>query len=330
MAEPCHVLISSAGRRVALLRYFREAIAQLGLAGHVYASDITAMAAAFQEADDRFLVPHCTDEAFIPAMLELCRRRAIRLVVPTIDTELPVYAAHRHDFAAIGTTVAIGGPETIAIGRDKARTHQWLTEQDLPRVAQALPEQVLREPAAWRFPLYAKPVAGSASKGIRLVQNVDELAAATGEGEFIVQEVAAGQEYTLDAFMDAEGMCRCIVPRKRIEVRGGEVSKGQTVRLETIEQLGFTACAHLPDARGAINIQLFHDPDTGRCAIIEINPRFGGGYPLSHVAGARFTHWLLEEVTTGHCTAGHKTWRDGLVMLRYDDAVFVDAGEVRR
>ncbi len=330
MAEPCHVLISSAGRRVALLRHFREALGELGLAGHVYASDITSMAAAFHEADDRFLVPRCTDEAFIPAMLDLCRRRAIRLVVPTIDTELPVYAAHREAFAAIGTTVAIGGPETIAIGRDKTRTHQWLTEHELPRVAQASPAQVLREPAAWRFPLYAKPVTGSASKGIRLVKDVDELAAATREGGFIVQEVAAGQEYTLDAFIDAEGMCRCIVPRKRIEVRGGEVSKGQTVRCETIEQLGFTACARLPDARGAINIQIFHDAATGRCAIIEINPRFGGGYPLSHVAGARFTHWLLEALTTGYCTAGQASWRDGLVMLRYDDAVFVDAEALDR
>ncbi len=346
MAGPYHVLLSSAGRRVALLRLFREALVQLGLEGQVYAADISPLASAFQAADDRFLVPRCDDPAFIPAMLELCRRRRIRLLVPTIDPELPIYAAHRRDFAAIGTTVAVGGPELAALGADKVRTHTWLSEQGLPTVAQARAEQVLAEPAAWTFPLVVKPVAGSASKGVRLVRDAAELAAATRGESFIAQQVAPGEEYTLDAYIDTTGRCRCIVPRKRLEVRGGEVSKAQTVRSQPIEQLGHELCARLPGIEataasapgggpapshappgpiGAINIQLFHEAATGRLAVIEINPRFGGGYPLTHAAGAPFTQWLLQELSTGHCSAVPDGWRNGVVMLRYDDAVFTDA-----
>ncbi|MCZ6918301.1 MAG: hypothetical protein O7I93_16120, partial [Gemmatimonadetes bacterium] len=98
MSDQCNILISSAGRRVALLRAFKEALAHLGVSGNVLAADMSRLSSAFHIADDAFVVPRCTSTEFIPTLLRACRERTIRLVIPTIDTELPVLAAHRDEF----------------------------------------------------------------------------------------------------------------------------------------------------------------------------------------------------------------------------------------
>jgi carbamoyl-phosphate synthase large subunit len=259
-------------------------------------------------------------------MLDVCREHAVCVVVPTIDTELPILAASRDRFSAISTTVAVSGPETIGIGGDKRRTHRWLSEHGYPTVRQAEPEDVLARPAQWAFPLLLKPARGSASVGVRTIHTLDELRLAVRtDGDIVVQTIAPGVEHTVDVFVDGAGRVRCAVPRRRLETRGGEVSKAVTVRSATLEDLASGLVAALPDAFGAFNVQVFLDRNTGSCSIIEVNPRFGGGFPLSWRAGADFPRWLLEEVLGLDSTATANSWESGLVMLRYDDAMFVDA-----
>jgi carbamoyl-phosphate synthase large subunit len=121
-----------------------------------------------------------------------------------------------------------------------------------------------------------------------------------------------------------QGRCLCAVPRRRIEVRGGEVSKGITVRNERIMKLAAQICETLPGAYGPLNIQLFHDEATGDLNVIEINPRFGGGFPLAWQAGAKFPKWIIEEILGRPSTAAFDEWADQLVMLRFFSAVFVE------
>lgn len=327
MAELCNVLISSSGRRVVLLRLFRSALQALGLSGELFAVDINERSAAFHDADRGILVPSCTAPEFIPTMLEVCQRHRIRLVVPTIDTELAAYAESREQFARVGTTVAVSSPETIAICSDKMRTHTWLTESGFPTVRQARIEQDKLDLRGWHFPLLVKPCRGSASLGVRVVRTAEELRVATTDGEFVVQTLAPGVEYTVDLFVDNEGRCRCAVPRQRLEVRGGEVSKGMTVRHSALESLAVRIAEALPGARAVLNVQVFVDHDSGQLNVIEINPRFGGGFPLAWQAGALYPQWLLEEALGRPTTVAADNWRSGLTMLRYDDAVFVDAEE---
>jgi carbamoyl-phosphate synthase large subunit len=113
------------------------------------------------------------------------------------------------------------------------------------------------------------------------------------------------------------------VPRRRIETRGGEVSKGVTIRQPPVITLAKQIAEALPGGYGVLNVQIFYDEKTDALAVIEINPRFGGGYPLAHEAGAHMTRWLLEDVFDLPSTATDDNWRDGLVMLRFDEAVFV-------
>jgi carbamoyl-phosphate synthase large subunit len=322
VGEPVRVLISAAGRRGALLGLFRAALAELGLHGELLAADLTPLAAAFHLADRAFVVPAAADAAFVPAMLELCARERVALVVPTNDHELPVYAASREAFAAIGTTVAISTPDVVAIGRDKLRTNAWCREHGLPTVRQATPAAVLADPGAWRFPLIAKPARGSAAIGVERVADVEELRREAGEG-YVVEETAPGVEHTIDLLV-LDGRLRSAVPRKRLEVRAGEVQKAVTVRRGDLDDLARRVAEALPGAFGALNVQAFLDETSGALSVIELNPRFGGGFPLAHAAGASFPRWLLEHVLALPSTA-HAGFRDGLVMLRYDEAVFVSA-----
>jgi carbamoyl-phosphate synthase large subunit len=109
----------------------------------------------------------------------------------------------------------------------------------------------------------------------------------------------------------------------RIETRAGEVSKGMTARCAPVQELARRVGEALPGAWGVINTQIFYDAATGQLNVIEINPRFGGGYPLSHQAGARMARWVIEEIAGLPLTATDDQWEDGLTMLRFDDAVFV-------
>ncbi len=327
MSDRFTVLFSSAGRRVALMDAFQRAIEGLGLRPRLLAVDMTPLSAAFQRADAAFRVPRCTDAAFVPRVLELCERERVDLLVPTIDPELPLYAAHRARFAEVGTTVAVSAPRVVAIGGDKHRTHQWLTEAGLPTVRQGTVEEALQEPERWPLPLFAKPSAGSASIGAQVVRDRETLRRLQREEEdYVVQSLARGIEHTVDLYCDRGGRLRCAVPRRRLQVRAGEVSKGVTFRHPALTALAERVVASFPEpAFGALNVQVFFEEASEEAWIIELNPRFGGGFPLSHRAGADFPRWLVQEVRQGNCEANDDTWRHGLVMLRYDAAVFVEA-----
>lgn len=317
------VLISSAGRRVELLRAFRRTLDGLGAGGRVLAVDCSWYSSAFHDADEAFLVPRCDDPGFVPRLLEICAEHHVDLLVPTLDPELPVYAAAREQFAAIGTTVAISRPEVAAIGGDKQHTHDWLVANGFPTVQQGSLADVQADPGAWSFPLIVKPRFGSASIGVGKVHDLAELERAAQDPDVLVQSVAPGVEHTIDLLASQDGRCLAAIPRRRIEVRAGEVSKAVTVRSPALMELAEKVCSALPGAFGALNVQVFVGDEPGQLAIIELNARFGGGYPLSYAAGADFPLALVQDALGLPVTAPLEGWQDGLVMLRYDAAVFV-------
>lgn len=322
------VLVSSAGRRGALVKLFRGALDALGVDGAVVAADMSKLSSAVMLADEAVVVPACTSEAFVPALLDACRAHDVRLVVPTIDTELAVLAAARERFADDGIEVAVSGPETVALAGDKVQTHSWLVEHGFPTVRQAPLEDVAAGDPDWTLPVIAKPRGGSSSVGLAVVHDALELEVAARQGADIVQSIAPGREHTVDVLVGRDGRVVCAVPRLRLAVRAGEIAKGVTVRLPALEALVTELCEALPDARHVLTVQVFVDETTGAMHVIELNARFGGGYPLSRAAGARFPELLLAGVLGLPIDDTWAAWRDGVVMLRYDDAVFVDASAV--
>lgn len=316
------ILVTSAGRRVELLNCFREASRGLALELHVLAAEARPeLSAACRAADAAFTVPRCREADYVPALLEICRRERVDLLVPTIDPELDVLSRHAADFAAVGTRVVVSAPDVVAIARDKAATASRLLAAGVgvPRTLSLA--EFRRLPEALTGDLIAKPIGGSSSVGIVRGRDATDFAALPDDG-YLVQELWSGAEYTVNLFFDRAGALRCAVPHRRIEVRAGEVSKGRTERVPSLEAAAQRIAAALPGMSGPVCFQAIVR-ESGEYAVFEINARFGGGYPLAHRAGATFTRWLLEETAGLPCTA-HNDWRAGVTMLRYDAAVFVD------
>lgn len=323
--ESFTIMLSAAGRRVTLLKLIRQSIEQLGFVPRILATDIAHSSAALHFSDISRIVPQYSDPNCLEELIKLCQEFNIRLIVPTIDPDLPFFAEHRERFEAIGTRIMISSLEAIGICNDKKATHEWLVSKKFPTVRQIDADQLLQGQGDWSYPIFVKPRAGSSSVGAKIIQNLDDLRLTIHNGDYIAQQIAHGQEYTVDVYVDRQGRCRCAVPRLRIETRGGEVSKGMTVRCQPIEDIARQVAEALPGAVGVMNIQIFYDRTTGELNVIEINPRFGGGYPLSHQAGAHMTRWILEELTGRSLTIDDQQWKDGLLMLRYDQAVFLDS-----
>jgi carbamoyl-phosphate synthase large subunit len=313
------ILVTSAGRRGALVGLLRRALAEAGQEGRVLAADASPLSAAYHLADAGFIVPPHADPGHVDALLDLCRREQVGLVIPTHDGELPLLAAARDRFAAVGATVSVAAPEAVAIGRDKARTHAFCMQHGFPTVRQAAQEVVLARTDAWRWPLIAKPREGSASIGVTRVETPDDLSRLEG-ADLVVQEIAEGDEYTVDVLVLGDGRVVCPVPRRRIEVRSGEVSKGVTEHVPALEDLVRRVVAALPGAYGAMCVQAFRAADDLR--VVELNMRYCGGFPLAYEAGAHFPAWQIQELS-GVAPAVREEWQSGLVMLRYDEAVFV-------
>jgi carbamoyl-phosphate synthase large subunit len=317
----CTILVSSAGRRVALIDCFRDSAEALGVDLRVLAVDLDpAMSAACQAADLALPVPRCTEPAFIERLVEICRAHAVDLVVPTIDTELENLSRHRHRFHAIRTGVSVPAPDLVRMSRDKLRTARFLAGHEIPVPRSGTIEAALAGAPAWRWPLIVRPRDGSSSIGIHIVTSPDQLAELRLPESYFAQELVRGDEYTVNLFFDRSGELRCAIPHLRSEIRAGEVAKGITRRHARLERIAWTMGCALRGARGALCFQAVVDA-TGEAAVFEINSRFGGGYPLAHRAGAVFCQWLIEEIVDLPVSA-HNDWQDGVVMLRYDRAIF--------
>lgn len=324
-----NVLISSAGRRVGLLRAFRRALADGETPGRVLAVDSSPHSAALQEADDGWLVPRCTDPSFIPTMLDLCERENVGLVVPTIDTELETYARHRRAFADLSTMLAVSSPETVRIAGDKLLTNRHFVRSGIPAARQWTVDEVGSAPDAIPFPVVVKPRRGSAGIGVHTIADASALRHAwSASTDVVVESFLPGDEYTVNVYVNGLGECIAAVPHRRLEVRAGEVSKGFTVRDEGLIAAARRAIESLPGAFGALCLQAKLDPCTGLPRFFEINARFGGGFPLALAAGADFARYLVRDALGDPVRHSVTDWVDGLAMLRYDEPVFLPLNEI--
>lgn len=314
------MLVSSAGRRVALIECFRQSAAAAGIRLEVLASDMEPdLSAACNAADRAFAVPPYGAPGFVDAVFEIVREFGVDLVVPTIDPELTPLAKAIERFRGAGARIHVSPPDVVDVARDKLKTAKVLESAGVP-VPWTVPLETGRDATiAPDWPAFLKPSGGSASRGIRIVGCPDDLPAAPEE-PMVLQQLLDGPEFTVNMFIDQGGTLRSAVAHRRLRVRAGEVEKGRTERDPMFRTLAEGVARALPEARGVLCFQVILDKTKGP-RVFEINARFGGGYPLAHHAGAEYARWLLEEVAAFPSTA-HDNWRSGVLMLRYDAAVF--------
>jgi len=307
------------------MQCFARAMEALGVTGKLIASDITAASPAFQKADVGVLVPPARRVEYFPVLQDVIQKHRVGLIVPVTDLDLRSLARHRDECAAMGCTVMIGSEATITLCRDKAQTNALISKAGLATVKTITLGEFLQKPF---YPCFIKPLYGSASVGTALIRSDKHLRAHINTyGELmIVQEYVPGQEYTVDVYRSRDGQVRSVVPRQRLLVRSGEVEKGITVKDAELIRTTAILAAKLPDIWGVFCCQCRRSGN-GPVHFLEVNPRFGGGAPLTIAAGANLPLYLLQEVLGLPITAEMSNFTDRLLMLRYDEAVFVQPGE---
>ncbi len=320
MSETTNILITSAGRRVSLVKIFQQTLAELGLQGEVCAVDAAPrLSAACQLADRYQAAPPVSSPEYIPFLLRLCRDRNISIVVPTIDPELLPLATAKPTFAAQGVAVAVSSPELCATMSRTTTAHEFFQRRgfETPRIHELIPNDA--------FPVFAKPDVSSGSIGSEKVNSASRAAELRAiNSDYVFQQFLKGEEFTMDVFVDFHGQVIDVVPRQRLEVRAGEVAKGVTVRDEELIAQCLRLCDQMPGPYGVLNVQVFKT--TEGIFFTEVNPRFGGGFPLSYHAGANMAAYLVRDAL-GQPLEYKNRWKDGILMLRYDGEVILDYGE---
>lgn len=313
-----HVLVTSAGRRVSLVRFFKEALRTSRPRARVYAADAAPeWSAACRVADASMRMPRVDAPEYLGEMLSQLQDANIGLVVPTIDTELAVLAASRQRLLDRGIHVVVSDLSLIETFGDKRKSATWFEARGFE-----VPRAMGRD--ALTYPCFVKPYDGSLSRGARVLRSASDLSSALREDPtMLFMEYCAPadyHEYTVDCYYDRSGALRCLVPRRRVEVRGGEISKGLTDRghNQWLYDVLWSRLATIEGARGCMTFQFFVGHSSRRVVAIECNPRFGGGFPLSWHAGARMPVWLYHEYILGRPVPECHAWEDGMAMVRFD------------
>jgi len=310
-----NILITSAGRRVELVRIWQDSVrCSLGTNSKVYATDhVPNLSSACQVADEHFAISRCTDPSYPFHILDKCLEHNICLVIPTIDTELLILAEFRDVFESAGVQLVISDSQLIRKCRDKRLTANLFKSLSIET-------PLLLEPQNLSFPCFMKPLSGSSSQGVKPIYSSGHLCQIDlDDTNNIFQEMIPSDwiEYTSDLYYSRQGDLLSCVPRQRLEARGGEISKG-IIRRDLVWSFLTSRLERLEGARGAITIQVFASPARDSILGIEINPRFGGGYPMSHAAGVDYPLMLINEYLNGHEPRSLDNWQANLLMLRYD------------
>lgn len=303
-----NILFTCAGRRTYLLRYFKEQLAGDGL---IIGTDMQLTAPALSIADIKEQVPPVYDANYIDITLDICRKHNIKALICLNDLELPILAANRHRFEQIGVTPIVSATEVIDICFDKYRTSKYIeslglktptTFVNFEEAIRAIQEGVLK------FPLVLKPRWGSGSIGIEFAYSMEELedvyeillkkikksilaTASQGDDYILIQQKIDGQEYGMDVMNDLNGNNRGVSVKMKLGMRAGETDKAKTVdnaEIRTIGQILGNNLHHI----GNLDVDVFEQ--NGNYYVLELNPRFGGGFPFSYEAGVNFPGAIIK------------------------------------
>lgn len=315
------LFFTSVGRRVELVQAFRNAAERLHTKLEIYGADIADSAPALAFCDHAVAVPRIKDPRYIPELRRICKGEGIDALIPTIDTELMPLAENRENFGS--TKVVISKPEKVAVCRDKRLTADYFKSVGLKS-----PHPV----DDWKaykagYPAFIKPRDGSSSAFAYKVENEEELKSLAEQvPAYIIQTFVDGTEYTVDIFCDFDGKPIYITPRERMQLRAGEVLKTKICMDDAMIHEAKALCRAFKPC-GPMTVQLIRDKNTGENYYIEINPRFGGGSPLSMKSGARSAEALLQLLRGEVVSYQPNSGCNGVVYSRFDQSVCISGGD---
>ena len=304
-----NILFTCAGRRTYLLKYFKE---NMQPDDKVVATDMQLSAPALQAADIKIQVPAVYDPQYVDITLGICKEHKIDALISLNDLELPILADNKAKFEALGVKVIVSDPEVIDICFDKYKTALWVESIGLSAPKTYVTLASAKEAFAKgeiAFPLFMKPRWGSGSIGLETIDDMDELdiyyhllmkkikktilaTASVGDEYIMIQEKLTGKEFGLDVMNDFQGNNVAVSVKQKLAMRAGETDKAITVDLPEMHEMGATIGRNLKHI-GNLDVDIMQRANGDYC-VLELNPRFGGGYPFSYEAGVNFPKAILQ------------------------------------
>lgn len=288
----------------------------------ILAADADPTAPALLEADRAIIVPPVSDPSYKQCLLDFCITNKVTAVIPLIDPELPILASAKEEFGRHGVVVLLSDSNSVTIADDKLATAHFFKKNGIPTARTWSREELLGEGRLneIQYPVILKPRHGSSGVGVIKCSDPGELDFYLARRyDSVVQEHLAGYEVTIDLFGDGTGFLAAAVPRRRLKIRGGEVERGMTIDDEQFLPW-VRKIAEKFKPYGPINVQCFVT-DAGP-VFTEINPRFGGGYPLADAAGAMFPELVVKLIRGEPLQSRLGMYQRGLIMARYDAAFY--------
>jgi carbamoyl-phosphate synthase large subunit len=304
-----NILLTSAGRRGYMVTFFKSALKD----SKIYASNSNIYAPAFYYADEYVQTPFIHDISYIPFLINYCKENRIHIVIPLFDIDLPVLSKNKELFKSNGINVIVSNPDVINICNDKWETYHYLESINLICPKTYVSEEecyTAIDNARLNFPLIVKPRWGMGSLSVYKAENKDELSvfyskvkkeignnylrhesAQDIEHCVLIQELIDGEEFHLDIINDLDGNYQNTVVKHKIAMRSGETDCAEIVNEPKMKEIGFILSQNL---RHCANLDVDIIVRNNFCYILEMNARFGGGYPFSHLAGVNLPSAIIK------------------------------------
>lgn len=321
-----NILILSAGTRNKVVQYFKK---ELEGRGKVVATDCSELAPAIYEADEYVIVPRITEPGYLEKILSICKEKQITGVLSLIDPELSLLAAHKEEFLAVGTTPIVSDAAQVELCFNKFSMYEKLVELSIPTGKCFMDKEAFFaavESGEMHYPVFLKPVCGSASLNINRVTCKEEVELlCSRDSELMIQEYMDGQEYGADVYIDMlSGEVVSIFVKKKLKMRAGETDKAVSyvdaelfAKIKSfVEKLGF---------RGIIDIDIFNID--GKWYISEVNPRFGGGYPHAYACGVNVPVMIVNNLEGKTNKPAIGAYKAGTAMMKYNEIAIIEGYE---
>lgn len=322
MAENINILILSSGTRNKIVQYFKS---ELNGSGKVVAADSSELAPALYEADKFYIVPRIDEVGYLDRILKICKENQIKAVFSLIDPELTILAKNKERFLEIGTIPIVSNYNVVEMCFDKFEMFNFLIENQFPTILSYIEKKEFYKDiknGKINYPVFVKPVTGSASFNITKVNSKEEIEILFNKYDnLMIQEYMSGKEYGIDVYIDMISKEPVgIFMKEKIKMRAGETDKSISVKdkrllklvKEFVKKAGF---------KGIIDIDVFKVND--EYYISEVNPRFGGGYPHAFECGVNVPRMIINNLKGKINEPKIFDYEDGIYMLKYSEVEIV-------
>ena len=317
-----NIMILSCGTRNKIVQYFKRELAGIG---QVIASDCSRLAPALYDADKYFIVPSIDKEEYLDEVLSICKNNGVKAILSLIDPELSVLAANKDKFLSIGTIPIISDHETVEICFNKYKMHEFLVNNRFKTIKSYLSKETFYkdvEAGTINYPVFVKPVKGSASININKVFSKEEIELLYKKHEdLMIQEFMDGTEYGADVYIDMiTGETVSIFLKQKIKMRAGETDKSVSVKDNNLFDL-ISGFVEKTGFKGIIDVDIFKV--NGEYYISEVNPRFGGGYPHAYECGVNVPQMIVNNICGKPNKVNIGNYKEGIYMMKYNEVKII-------